>query len=308
MAVNALRRHRIHKGIQLSTTQEEALEGYLLITPVVLGLLIFSLGPIVASLYLSLTSWDLFGSPQFVGLTNYRKLLKDDLFYKSLGNTAYYAALTVPVGTVLALTLAMIMNQKIRGINLFRTIFFLPSVCSQVAIAVIWVWVYAPEFGLFDIILRSMGIPSPHWLSSTKWAMPSVAIMAIWQGLGYNMVIFLAGLQGISQEYYEAAAIDGAGRWQLFRYITLPLLSPVTFFVIIMYIIGAFQVFASVFIMTMGGPYNATLTIAYYLYRNGFEWFKMGYASALAYVLFFIIVSVTVLQFALQKRWVYYES
>jgi multiple sugar transport system permease protein len=153
-----------------------------------------------------------------------------------------------------------------------------------------------------------MGIPSPHWLSSTKWAMPSVAIMAIWQGLGYNMVIFLAGLQGISQEYYEAAAIDGAGRWQLFRYITLPLLSPVTFFVIIMYIIGAFQVFASVFIMTMGGPYNATLTIAYYLYRNGFEWFKMGYASALAYVLFFIIVSVTVLQFALQKRWVYYES
>ncbi|MHB0875808.1 MAG: carbohydrate ABC transporter permease [Anaerolineae bacterium] len=293
---------------RFSMATEEAIEGWAMVLPIVVGLVVFNAGPMLASLYLSLTSWDLFGSPVYVAGANYRQLFSDELFVKSLVNTLYYALLTVPLGTALALALAAMLNRRMKGINLFRTIFFLPSVCSDVAIAVVWVWLYIPGYGLFDIALSYLGIPSPHWLSSTHWALPSVAMMAIWQGLGYNMVIFLAGLQGIAQDYYEAAMIDGASPWRSFRHITLPLLSPLTFFVIIMFIIGALQVFASVYIMTTGGPVNSTLTMAYYLFRNAFEWFRMGYASAQAYVLFLIIMIVTAVQFLGQRRWVYYEA
>jgi multiple sugar transport system permease protein len=308
MAQVALRSLRRRKWLQMSMSTEEAIEGWLLVAPIALGLLIFSLGPILASLYLSLTSWDLFGAPEWVGLQNYSRLLGDELFLKAMRNTLYYTVLAVPIGTLLALSVAMALNRKLKGTTVFRTIYFLPSVCSDVAIAVVWVWLYNPDIGLFDVLLHSVGLPSIPWLSSTRWAMPSVVIMAIWGGLGYNMVIFLAGLQSIAQEYYEAAMIDGASRWQSFLKVTLPLLSPITFFVVIMSVIGSLQVFASVYVMTSGGPYNATLTIAYYLFRNGFEWFKMGYASALAYVLFFIILLVTGAQWAFQRRWVYYEA
>jgi multiple sugar transport system permease protein len=308
MAQMAVSRPKSRRWLQLSMAKEEALEGYLLVMPIILGLLIFTLGPILASLYLSFNSWDLFGPPQWNGLGNYSRLLSDDLFIKALRNTLFYTVFAVPIGTGLALSVALVLNRGFKGTTFFRTVYFLPSVCSEVAIAVVWVWLYMPEIGLFDIGLRALGIHSPHWLSSSKWAMPSVIIMAIWGGLGYNMVIFLAGLQSIAQEYYEAAMIDGANRWQSFWSVTMPLLSPITFFVIIMYVIGALQVFASVYIMTSGGPNNATLTIAYYLFRNGFEWFKMGYASALAYVLFFMILMLTGLQWLFQRRWVYYES
>ncbi len=294
--------------LRLNMTAEEAIEGYILVLPIVLGLLIFSLGPVFGSLYLSFTSWDLFGAPEWIGTQNYTRLFADELFVKSLRNTVYYTLLAVPTGTVLSLAVALALNRKVRGTTLFRTVYFLPSVCSEVAIAVVWVWLYMPELGLFDVLLSSVGISPPPWLTSTRWAMPSVSIMAVWGGLGYNMVIFLAGLQSISQEYYEAAMIDGANRWQSLRRITLPLLSPITFFIVIMSVIGSLQVFASVYIMTGGGPYYATLTIAYYLFRNGFEWFKMGYASSLAYVLFMIILVLTAIQWRLQRRWVFYES
>ncbi len=294
--------------LRLNMTAEEAIEGYILVLPIVLGLLIFSLGPVFGSLYLSFTSWDLFGAPEWIGTQNYTRLFADELFVKSLRNTVYYTLLAVPTGTVLSLAVALALNRKVRGTTLFRTVYFLPSVCSEVAIAVVWVWLYMPELGLFDVLLSSVGISPPPWLTSTRWAMPSVSIMAVWGGLGYNMVIFLAGLQSISQEYYEAAMIDGANRRQSLRRITLPLLSPITFFIVIMSVIGSLQVFASVYIMTGGGPYYATLTIAYYLFRNGFEWFKMGYASSLAYVLFMIILVLTAIQWRLQRRWVFYES
>jgi multiple sugar transport system permease protein len=296
MAQMAVRRFSVRRWLQLDMAKEEALEGYLLVAPIALGLLIFTLGPILASLYLSFTSWDLFGAPEWNGLGNYARMLSDDLFLKAMRNTLFYTVFSVPIGTSLALAVALALNRGLKGTTIFRTIYFLPSVCSEVAIAVVWVWLYMPEIGLFDIAFRAVGLQSPHWLASSRWAMPSVVIMAIWGGLGYNMVIFLAGLQSIAQEYYEAAMIDGANRWQSFWHVTMPLLSPITFFVIIMYVIGALQVFASVYIMTSGGPNNATLTIAYYLFRNGFEWFKMGYASALAYVLFFMIMAVTGLQ------------
>ncbi|MFN8494641.1 MAG: sugar ABC transporter permease [Caldilineaceae bacterium] len=286
----------------------EALEAYLLILPTVIGLLVFTAGPILASLYFSFTNWNLLSTPKWRGLDNYVELFtKDPLFWITLKNTAYYVLGTVPTGAVLALLLAIALNQKIRGLALFRTMYFIPVVSSVVAISVLWSWLYQADFGLINQFLRSLGFKGVGWLSSPTWAMPAIIIMSIWHGLGYNIVIFIAGLQSIPQDYYEAARIDGANAWQNFRHITIPLISPVTFFVIILSLISSFQVFEQAYVMTQGGPVNATKTIVYYLYQNGFMNFHMGYASALAYVLFMIIVVLTLFQFSLQKRWVHYE-
>jgi multiple sugar transport system permease protein len=286
----------------------EALEAYVLILPTLLGLIIFTAGPILAALYFSFTNWNLLSTPKWLGLTNYMNLFTNDpLFWTTLKNTAYYVVGTVPVGTGLALLLALALNQKIYGLAIFRTIYFLPVVSSVVAISVLWVWLYQADFGLINQFLRLFGITGIRWLSSPTWAMPAIIIMSIWHGLGYSIVIFIAGLQSIPHDYYEAARIDGANSWQQFRYITIPLISPVTFFVIILSLIGSFQVFEQAYVMTQGGPVNATKTIVYYLYQNGFMYFHMGYASALAYILFVIIVVITLLQFSLQKHWVHYE-
>lgn len=286
----------------------EALNGYAFVSLTVIGLLVFTLGPVLASLYLSGTKWDLFSTPRWVGLDNFRKLFKDEHFLIGLGNTLYYAIGTVPTSTVLALFLAMLLNQKlITGRNVFRTIFFLPNITPTVAMGVVWAWLYAPQYGLFDVIFKAVGLPTVPWLTSTRWAMPSVMIMSVWQSVGYNMVIFLAGLQSIPEEYHEAAQIDGAGWWRRFRHITIPLLSPSTFLVVIMSLIGSLQVFSAVYIMTRGGPGTSTLTMVYYLYRNAFEYFRMGYASAMAYVLFIILLILTVVQFRLQRYWVHYQ-
>ena len=296
------------RGFLGSNRGREAIEAYILILPTIIGLIVFTASPVLASLYYSFTRWNLLSTPKWQAFDNYIELLTEDpLFWITIKNTAYYVVGTVPTGTVLALFLAIALNQKIRFVAVFRTIYFLPVVSSVVAISVLWLWLYQSDFGLINELLRFMGFRGVRWLSSVTWAMPAIMIMSIWHGLGYNIVIFIAGLQGIPQDYYEAATVDGANSWHKFVNITIPLLSPVTFFVLTLSVINSFQVFAQAYVMTRGGPVNATKTIVYYLFQQGFENFHMGYASALAYVLFVIIVSLTLFQFWFQKRWVHYE-
>lgn len=291
-----------------SNRGREAIEAYILILPTILGLIVFTASPVLASLYYSFTRWNLLSTPKWQAFDNYIELLTEDpLFWITIKNTGYYVLGTVPTGTVLALLLAIALNQKIRFVAVFRTIYFLPVVSSVVAISVLWLWLYQSDFGLVNELLRLLGFRGVRWLSSVTWAMPAIIIMSIWHGLGYNIVIFIAGLQGIPQDYYEAATVDGANSWHKFINITIPLLSPVTFFVLTLSVINSFQVFAQAYVMTRGGPVNATKTIVYYLFQQGFENFHMGYASALAYVLFVIIVSLTLFQFWFQRRWVHYE-
>ena len=291
-----------------SNRGREAIEAYVLILPTIIGLIVFTATPVLASLYYSFTRWNLLSTPKWQAFDNYIELLtQDPLFWITIKNTAYYVLGTVPTGTILALLLAIALNQKIRFVAVFRTIYFLPVVSSVVAISVLWLWLYQSDFGLVNEVLRFFGFRGVRWLSSVTWAMPAIIIMSIWHGLGYNIVIFIAGLQGIPQDYYEAATVDGANSWHKFVSITIPLLSPVTFFVLTLSVINSFQVFAQAYVMTRGGPVNATKTIVYYLFQQGFENFHMGYASALAYVLFVIIVSLTLFQFWFQKRWVHYE-
>lgn len=285
----------------------EHVVGYLFVAPLIIGLLIFTYGPVLAAFALSFTKGDYISIPRWIGLGNYQTLLKEDLFWISMHNTLYYVIGVVPAGLLLSLLLALAMNQKLRGIVFFRSIFFLPTITSSVAISLMWLWIYNPEFGVLNFLLKQIGIKGPTWLASSTWAMPAVIIMSIWRGLGYNMLIYLAGLQGIPEVYYEAAEIDGADAWAKFRHITLPLLSPTTFMLLILSLIGAFQVFEYTYVMTGGGPVYATLTIVLHIYNNAFRSFQMGYASALAYVLFFILLSLTLVQLQLQKRWVHYE-
>lgn len=275
--------------------------------PTLVGLALFSAGPVIAAFGLSFTSWDIVSPPQWIGLENYRQLIERELFWRVMRNTLYYTFASVPLALVLALLLALAMNQKLRGTTFYRTVYFLPVISSTVAIALVWAWLYNPEFGLLNYFLRLIGIKGPGWLGDPNWAMPAIILASVWKGLGYYMVIFLAGLQGIPEEYYEAAKIDGASAWQRFRYVTLPLISPTTFFVLVILVIGSFQVFEITFVMTQGGPAYATLTIAYYIFQNAFEWYRMGLAAALAYVLFAMILVITVIQWKVQGRWVHYQ-
>ncbi|CAM4121767.1 carbohydrate ABC transporter permease [Lederbergia lenta] len=275
---------------------------FILLLPSLIGFLIFVLFPVVASFFLSFTSWDLLTPIQWIGFENYINLFNDETFKKVLWNTLYFTVVTVPVGIIISLFLAVALNQKIRFIKFYRAAYFLPVISSMVAVAVVWQWIYNPEYGLLNFILSLTGIQGPSWLSDTKWAMPAVMITSIWKGLGFNMLIFLAGIQGISESYYEAADIDGATWFKKFLYITVPLLRPTTFFVTVMAIIGSFQVFDAVFLMTGGGPARSTSVLVHYLYQNGFEYFRMGYASAMAYILFFLVLIFTFIQFTLQKK------
>jgi multiple sugar transport system permease protein len=274
--------------------------------PNFLGFLIFILLPVLASFGLSFTKWDLLGEINFVGLANYQNLISDSTFWKVLWNTIYYTLGTVPLGIIISLMLAIILNKKIKGVKIFRAVYFLPVISSTVAVAMVWQWIYNPQFGLLNYILSLFNITGPSWLTSTTWAMPAVIITSIWKGLGFNMLLFLAGLQGIPNTYYEAAEIDGAGSWAKFSKITLPLLSPTMFFVIIMSIINSFQVFDQIYIMTGGGPARSTSVLVHYLYQNAFEYFRMGQASAIAYVLFFLVFIVTLVQLRNSKKWVVY--
>ena len=281
-------------------------EGYLFALPWLLGFLIFILGPMLASLYLSCTEWNLITPLRWVGVRNYHTLfLEDRLFWQSLKVTSIYS-LAIPVRLLVALMVALLMNQKIRGLAVFRTVYYMPAVVSGVAVAQLWRWIFNGEYGLLNWGLwRILGVKGPAWLADENWALPALIVMSFW-GFGNSMVIFLAGLQGIPGQLYEAAAIDGASGWRRFLHITLPMLSPVIMFNLIMGVIGSFQVFTSSYVMTRGGPHYATLFYVLYLYQNAFEWSKMGYASALAWVLFLIILVLTLIQFRLSRRWVYY--
>ena len=287
--------------------RRRAWEGRLFALPFLLGFLAFWLYPLAYSVYLAFQEWDLLSPPRFVGAENFAQLLTDEAIRISIYNTSYYTFLGVPLQLALALGLALLLNVKIRGQALYRLLFYLPAMTPIVASAVVWMQILHPEFGILNSFLRGIGLEPVNWLFEPRAAKPAFILMTLW-AVGPQMVIFLAGLQGVPESLYEAAAIDGANRRQRFARITLPMISSITFFNLVVGIIASFQVFTTSFIMTNGGPQNATLFLVLYLYRNGFQYFKMGYASAIAWMLFVLIAAFTVLQFRLARRWVHEEG
>ena len=297
----------IAKRRRITGRTREAIDCYIFMLPVILGLLLFYLGPMVASLYFSLTDYDMLSAAEWVGLENYRALADDEIFWKSLRVTALYSAVSVPMVLMLALGLALLLNQKVRGVTFFRTVYYLPTVMSGVAVATLWKWIFNTDYGILNLLLDRIGIRGPAWLVDESWAIWALILTSAWT-VGGSMLIFLAGLQSIPADLYEAAEIDGAGAWNRFRNITVPLLSHVTFFNLVLGIIGALQVFTEGFVLTGGGPNNSTLLLSIYLYRNAFEFLKMGYASALAWVMFLIVLALTLVVFRSAPMWVHYQE
>ena len=288
----------------------EAKWGYIFLTPWILGLVLFILGPILASAYFSLTTYSIVKPPEFVGIENYVKAFTDDsLFWSSLRRTFVYALAVVPLGLMGSLFLAILLNQGLKGSNIFRTLFFMPSLTPAVALALLWTWLFHPSVGPINVALGWFGINGPGWLSDKQWALPALIIISLWAVIGGNqMLIFLAGLQGVPQEYYEAAEIDGAGAWARFWAVTLPLITPTLFFNLVLGIIGALKVFTLAFVATLGGPSYATWFYALHIYRQAFEYFRMGYGSALAWIFVVILLIFTLIQLKLSNRWVYYAG
>ncbi len=286
--------------------RSEARWGYLLIAPMMIGYAVFFLVALGASLVLSLTSWNMLESPVWVGLDNYRLVLRDDEFRAALGNTAAIAFPNVILRLVCALALALALNSNIRFRAFYRVLFFMPVLTMPVAIGTIWKWLYDPAFGPINSVLGRLGLPQPEWLSEPGTAVLAVVIVLLWSGVGYDMIIFLAGLQAIPRDYYDAASLDGAGSWQRFRDITLPLLTPTTFFLSVIGVIFSLQVFDLVYVMTRIDQTNQLPTVVYYIYEEGFRNFRMGYAITVAWVLLIIILVFTLIQFRLQRRWVNY--
>ena len=287
----------------------EALAFYTFILPWAIGFLVFTLGPIIASFGLSFMDYDLILPPKFVGLANFQELFSDSLFYISMSNTLYIVVLAVPLGLLTSFGMALLLNQKVRGLAAYRTAFYMPSIVPAVASAALWLYVLQPDWGLLNGFLSIFGITGPGWLASEVWSKPSIILLMIWAS-GGSMIIFLAGLQNIPREYYEAAEIDGANAVRRFRHITLPQMTPTIFFNLVMGVIGTFQVFSVVFVLTdgMGGPVNSTLVYLIYIYRNAFNFFRMGYASSMALVLFVIILALTLIQFRTARFWVHYGT
>ncbi len=300
----------VRRATQGGLRRREALEGYLLVSPWILGLVVFTLGPLIASLYLSLTEYNVLRPPRFIGLENYTKALFDDpVFWKSIERTVLYGLLSVPLGVAASLGCALLLNRGLRGTNLFRTLFFLPSLTPIVAGAILWTWIFQPEVGLANYLLATVGVQGPRWLASYDWAIPGLVIIALWGSVGGSrMIIFLAGLQGVPQELYDAAAIDGANTLQKFRYVTLPMISPTIFFNLVLGIIAAFKVFAVAYVATQGGPAYATWFYVYNLWNQAFKYSQMGYASALAWIFCVIILAFTYVQLRWSRRWVHYEG
>ncbi len=279
----------------------------LFLAPTLLGLAVLSAGPILATLAISLTQWDLLRAPRFVGIDNFVQLASDDRFLKALRNTAFYTVTSVPLGMAIALFLALALNQTIRGIAWIRTAYFLPVVTSTIAIALVWQWIYSPESGLLNQFIGLFGIEPQRWLNDPTLAMPAIVAMSVWQGLGTDVIIFLAGLQAIPTELLDAASVDGAGTWARFRSIVLPLLTPSIFFTGVLSLIDSFQVFDQIFVLQRPRPTDATITVVYFIYENGFKFFKMGYATAASWILFVIVAFLTTIYFRSQNRWVHYQ-
>lgn len=287
--------------------KKEILEFYLVISPWIIGFCLFIGYPIVYSFFLSFTEWDLLSPPRFIGIKNYVELTIDPLSRQSLKVTGIYTIASVFIILGIGFSIALLLNQRIRGVYIFRVLFYLPVVFAGVAVALLWMWIFNPDFGLINYLLSLVGIKGPAWLYDTKYALWALIIMSIW-GAGGPMLIYLAGLQSIPTQLYEAAIIDGAGPWKKFWHITIPMISPVILFNLVIGFISSFQVFTQAFVMTNGGPYHATLFYVLYLYQNAFKYFKMGFASAQAWILFVIILTVTLLIFKSSARWVYYEA
>jgi len=280
--------------------------GYAFIAPWLIGFLVFVAGPFVVSIYLSFTRYEVVTPPEWIGTANYQRLLYEDpLFWNSLWITLKYALVAVPLGIVAGVVLALLLNLEIGGISVYRTLFFLPSIVPMVASCVIFVWLLNPQIGLVNSILRLVGLEGPAWLSKAPWAFWSLVIMSLW-AIGGSMIIYLAGLKDIPDTLYEAAMIDGADMWQRTRHVTLPMLTPVIFFNLIMGVIGAFQYFTQAYIMTQGGPEDSTTFYALYLFDRSWRYLDMGYASAMAWVLFLIIMSITAIIFKTHRKWVHY--
>lgn len=300
---------RLQKRLNLSSPMErrEALTFYILISPWLIGFLIFWAYPMLRSLYLSFTTYSLQGPPIWVGFRNYERIFSDADFWQSLKVTLTYAFGSVLGGTSIALLLALILSQKLRGITIWRTIFFMPSILSSIAVAILWLYVFRPEGGLFNLALGAVGIEGPNWLNSEQWALPAMIIMSWWT-IGGQIVIYLAGIKGIPDILYEAADLDGASPFQRFRFITLPMLSPTIFFNVVLAIIGALQVFDVGWVLTRGGPNDSTLFYLINLYERAFQLVQFGYASALAWILFIIIMAITLLVIRSSTLWVFYET
>ena len=298
---------RIFKPISPSARREERVF-YLFILPWLIGLVAFSAGPILGILGLSFTNWTVtFKDLRFIGFENYIELFSDSTFWISVGNTFYITAGRVFFGTIFALFLAILLNQKVPGIPFFRAVFYLPSVTAGVAVALVWIWIFNPQLGIINYSLKLLGIKGPLWIYSSQWVKPSLILMSIFT-VGPNMIILLAGLQGIPKELYEAAEIDGAGTWQKFSSVTLPMLSPVLFFVIVISVVSSFQTFTEIRVMTEGGPGESSNVLIWYLWENAFVFLKLGISAAVAWIMFVILMGLTGIQFRVGRRWVYYES
>jgi multiple sugar transport system permease protein len=293
--------------MRLSQRRIEELTAYLFITPWLIGFIILTFGAMLFSLGLSTFDTDLLSSSTFVGAKNYVDLSKDPLFTKAISVTFFYTILVVPFGTAVALLIALLLNQQVRPLSFWRTVYYLPAVVSGVAVALLWGWVLNPEAGLLNQALKIFGVTGPRWFGSETWAVPGLVLISLW-GTGTNMLLYLAGLQSIPTEIQEAARIDGASSLRLFFNVILPLLTPTVFFNVIINIIGSFQVFTTAYVLTAGGPNNATLTMVLYIYRLGFQLFHFGYASALAWILFAIILVFTLVVVRSSTLWVYYEG
>jgi multiple sugar transport system permease protein len=292
-------------------------EAYLFLLPSLLGFLIFVAGPVVASLGLSFVDWNLLSAPRFVGLANYAEIFtRDAVFWTSFWNTMFYSVTIVPLQLAAGLAVALALNQGLRGVKIYRLIYFMPVVSSVVAVALVFQWMFNRDYGVISALFWWLGdttglpIAPPDWLNSSVWIKPAIVLMTVWKNMGFTMVIYLAGLQAVPEELYDAAKVDGAGAWARFRSITLPLISPTTFFLLIIQMIGAFQLFSEPFVMTrgQGGPANSATSIVFYIYLAAFRFSQMGKASAIAWVLFAFIFAATLIQNRLQRRWVHYET
>lgn len=287
--------------------RRESLMAYVFVAPALVHLLVFVVGMMVASAVISAMQWDLLSPPRFVGFQNYANLLGDGLFWLTIRNTFYFVLLTIPTGIACSLALALAVNTKLKGIALFRAAYFVPFVVSMVAVAVVWRWIYSPDYGLLNWFLGLFGVDKVNWLGDSRFAMIAVAVMFVWKSLGWNMTLFLAGLQTIPQHLYEAAELDGANAWRRFRHITWPLLTPTTFFVTVTTMIGNFQVFDAIYLMTRGGPGRSTEVYNYLLYNHAFKFFNMGTAAAMAWMLCALLGVLVVIQFRVLGRRVQYE-
>lgn len=291
----------------LTQRQQDIITAYLCLTPWLIGILAFVVGPMLFSFGLSFFESDLLTRNYFVGAKNYQELMNDPLFWQSLKVTFLYAFTSVPLGAAVSLLIALLLNQKIAGLGVWRTIYYLPTVISGVAASLVWLQIFNPRAGLINNVLSSIGITGPNWLFDSNWALPAIILLSVWS-VGSNVLLFLAGLQGIPTHLYEAALIDGANAWQRFWTVTIPMLSPTILFSVTISLIGAFQLFTQALLMTKGGPNNATLSMVLYLYNKAFAQVRFGYASAVAWVLFAIIVAFTILFQRWSRRWVYYEG